>query len=69
MLLDDTSTIDAHNLPIWEGLANESQGFCVEVWLGVSGAEYSPINDEEVGIRGWQSLAFEDDGPWHGQLQ
>ena len=53
MLLDDTSTIDAHNLPLWKGLANESQGFCVKVWLGVGGAEYSPIDDEEVGVRSW----------------
>ena len=69
MLLDDTSTIDAHNLPFRESFTNESQGFCVEVWLGVSGAEYSPVDDEEVGICGWQSLTLEDDGPWHGQLQ
>ena len=53
MLLDDATAVDANDLAFREGLANESQGFCVKVWLGVSGAEYSPIDDEEVGVGSW----------------
>lgn len=50
VLLDDCSTVDAHNLSIRECLANDAQGFGVKVRLGVGGHEDSAIDDEVVGI-------------------
>ena len=38
MLLDDTLTVDANDLPVREGLTDQSQGLCIEVWLVVGNA-------------------------------
>ena len=68
MLLDDAAAVDAHDLTGWEGFANEAQGLCVEIRLVVCGHQHSAIDDEEIGVGGWQALALEDDGAWHRQF-
>ena len=52
MLLDNTSTIDAHDVTIGESLAYQAQGLGIEIGLGVSGTEYGTIDNQEMGIGG-----------------
>ena len=68
MLLDDTSTVDAYDLPARECLSNQTQGLCIEVWLVIGRTEHSPIDHEEVRVGGRQSLALEEDRAGHRQL-
>ena len=68
MLFDDTLTVDANDLPVREGLTYQSQGLCIEVWLVVGRTEHSPIDHEEVGVGGRQSLALKEDRAGHRQL-
>jgi len=68
MLLDDTLTVDAYDLPVREGLAYQSQGLSIEVWLVIGRTEHSPIDHEEVGVGGRQSLALKEDRAGHRQL-
>lgn len=69
MLLDDTLTVDANDLPVREGLTNQSQGLSIEVWLVIGRTEHSSIDHEEVGVGGRQSLALKEDRAGHRQLQ
>ena len=68
MLLDDTSTIDANDLPSRESFANHTHSLSIEVRLIVGWHKYCTINDEEVSIGGRKSLTFENDSLWHRQL-
>lgn len=68
MLLDDTLTVDANDLPVREGLTYQSQGLCIEVWLVVGRTEHSPIDHEEVRVGGRQSLALKEDRAGHRQF-
>ena len=69
MLLDNTSTVDANNLPIRESLANQSQRLSIKVGLVIGRTEHGTVDDKEIGIGGRQPVtAFVVDGPWHGQL-
>ena len=68
MLFDDTLTVDANDLPVREGLTYQSQGFSIEVWLVVGRTEHSPIDHEEVGVGGRQSLALKEDRAGHRQF-
>jgi hypothetical protein len=52
MLLDNTSTIDAHDVAIGECLANQAQGLGIEIGLGVCGTEDGIIDDQEIGVCG-----------------
>ena len=56
VLTDDGATVDAHNLAVREGLANDSYCLCVEVGLGVSGYEYGTIDDQIVGVGGRKTV-------------
>ena len=63
----DRAAVDGNHLPVGESLANQADGFGVEVWLSVGRTEYGAVEDEEVGIGGWQSLAAVIDGARHRQ--
>ena len=69
VLTDDGATVDAHNLAVREGLANDSYCLCVEVGLGVCGYEYGTIDDQIVGVGGRQAVVAVVDGAGQGQLQ
>ena len=56
MLFDDGSAVDAHDLPVWESLANDAHRLCVEVGLRIGRHEDGTIDDEVVGIGGRQSV-------------
>ena len=68
MLLDDTSTVDAHDGSAGESLADDAEGLSVEVGLGIGGAEHGSVDDEEVGVGGWQPFALADDGAGMGSF-
>ena len=48
MLFDDTTAIDGDHLTVGECLANQSEGDGIKVWLVIDGAEYSPVDNQEV---------------------
>ena len=58
MLADDGTTVDGDDLPAWEGLSDEAEGFCVEVGLVVGRTEHCPVDDEEIGVGRWQTVVF-----------
>ena len=58
MLPNEHTTVDADDLAVRECFLQLRQGFCVLVWLGVSGNQHGAIDDEEVGVGGWQTVAL-----------
>ena len=68
MLFDDASTVDADNFPVGEGLADDVQGFGIEVGLSVSGTEHSAVDDEEIGIGSGEPVSVFVDRTGHGQF-
>ena len=68
MLFDDTTAIDGDNLTVGESLANQSEGDGIKVWLVIDRTEYSPVDNQEVSVSGWQPLALEKDGSGHGEF-
>jgi hypothetical protein len=52
MLFDNATTIDGYDLTLRESLANQTEGFCIEIRLGISGTEYGTVDNQEVGICG-----------------
>jgi hypothetical protein len=68
MLFDNATTIDGYDLTIRESLANQTEGLCVEIRLGVGGTEHSTVDDQEVGIRGRQTIVLIIDRTRHGEL-
>ena len=68
MLLDDTPAVYPHDFPPWEYIANQVQRFFIQIGLSVGRTEYGAIDDEEVGIGGWQAHPFVVDRSRHWQL-
>ena len=56
MLDDDRATVDADNLAVGEGVSDYSCCLGVEVVLGVGGIEHRSVDDEEIGVGGWQTF-------------
>ena len=56
VLADDSAAVDGDHLPVGEGLRDEAEGLGVEVGLVVGRAEYCPVDDEEIGIGGRQTI-------------
>ena len=56
MLDDDRATVDADNLAVGEGVSDYSCCLGVEVGLGVGGIEHRSVDDEEIGVGGWQTF-------------
>ena len=56
-MLDDYRTaVDADNLAVGEGVSDYSCCLGVEVGLGVGGIEHRSVDDEEIGVGGWQTF-------------
>ena len=68
MLFDNATTIDGYDLTIRESLADQTKCFCVEIGLGLGGTEHGTNDDQEVGIRGRQTIVLIIDGSRHGEL-
>lgn len=56
MLTDDGPTINAHNLAIGEGFANDAHGLCVKVGLCVGGYQNGTIENQIVSVCGRQAV-------------
>ena len=56
VLLDDSPRIHSHHLMLGEGLANHTQRLDVVVWLVVGRHDDGPVDDQEIGISGWQAI-------------
>ena len=69
MLFDDTSTVNAHDLSVREGLSDNPEGLLIEIGLVISRTEHRPIHYQEVGIGGRESLALKDNRSGRRQLQ
>jgi hypothetical protein len=69
VLLDDSTAVDAHNLPVGKCLSDDAQSFCVEIGLVVGGYQHCTIDDQIVGISCRQTVAIVIDGTWQREFQ
>lgn len=70
MLLDDGPRVHSHHLVIGEGLADHLQRLGVVVWLVVGRHDDCPVDNQEIGISGWQAIPLlVEDGIGHRQAQ
>ena len=58
VLADDGATVDADDVSVGEGLADDAHGFLVEVGLVVGGYQDGTIDDEVVGIGGGEAVCW-----------
>lgn len=58
VLADDGPAVDAYDVPVGEGLADDAHGFLVEVGLVVGGYQDGTIDDEVVGIGGGEAVCW-----------
>lgn len=58
VLLDEAAAVDAHNLAVGESLANNAQGLCIKIGLGIGRYQYGIVDDQKVGIGGRQAVAM-----------
>ena len=56
MLDDYRATVDANYLAVGECVGDYSSSLGIEVGLRVGGIEHCPVDDEEIGIGGRQTL-------------
>lgn len=61
--------IDADDVEAGESERDGLAGQCIEVGLVVGGHEYGTVDDDEVGVGGWQPFAIVEDGVGHGKPQ
>lgn len=69
MLADDGERIYTDDFSVWEGELNLLFSFLVFLRLVVSRVNHGSIQDEEVGVGSWQSIAIIIDCVWHWQFQ
>ena len=60
VLLDDGTTVDADDLAVGIGLANDTEGLGVEVGLGIGGHQDGAIDDQVVGVGGGKAVTVSD---------
>ena len=60
VLLDDGTTVDADDLAVGIGLANDTEGLGVEVGLGIGGHQDGAIDDQVVGVGGGETVTVSD---------
>lgn len=65
VLTDDDTGVDRDDVPTGEGFADDAAGCGIEVGLGVGRHEDGSVDDEEIGVGGWQSLIIVVACPWH----
>ena len=68
MLLNHGPAVNTNNFPVRKSLTDSAQSLCVEVGLVISGHQHSPVDNQVVGIGGWQTLTFVVDGAGQRQL-
>ena len=56
MLDNQWTTVDADYLAVGECVGNNCGSLGVEVGLGVGGIEHRSVDDEEIGVGGWQTF-------------
>ena len=70
VLADDGAAVDAYDVAIGEGLADDVHGLLVKVGLTVGGYEDGTVDDQIVGVGGGQPLGIVVvDGAGQGQAQ
>ena len=60
VLLDDSATVNANNLAVGEDLTDDAHGLCIEVGLRIGRYQYRTVDDELVGIGGWETVTVND---------
>ena len=60
VLLDDGTTVDADDLAVGIGLANDTEGLGIEVGLGIGGHQDGTIDDQVVGVGGGETVTVSD---------
>ena len=58
MLLDNRCGIQGNDFAVGKGCPNDVKGLLIQFVLLISWNYHRPINDNEVGVSGWQTLAF-----------
>ena len=69
MLADDGERIYTDDFSVWEGELNLLFSFLVFLRLVVSRVNHGSIQDEEIGVGSWQSIAIIIDCVRHWQFQ
>ena len=69
VLADDGERIYTDDFSVREGELDLLSGFLVFLWLVVGRVNHGSIQDEEVGVSGWQSVAIIIDCVRHRQFQ
>ena len=62
MLFDDGTTVYTNDFSIGIGLANDVERISIQVGLVVGGYQYGTIDNQIVGIGGWQAVLTIIDG-------
>ena len=68
MLLDDGTAVYADDFAVGIGFANDAQGLGIEVGLCIGRYEYGAIDNQIVGVGGWQALCLVIDRMGQGKL-
>ena len=68
MLFDDGTTVYTNDFSIGIGLANDVERISIQVGLVVGGYQYGTIDNQIVGIGGWQAVLTIIDGAGQGKL-
>ena len=50
MLFDDATTIDGDHQPVGESLSDQSDGYSVEIGLGIDRTEHGSVDDQEISV-------------------
>ena len=65
MLAHYHTSVDADDVETGESERECLAGQCIEIGLVVGGDEHGSIEDDEVGVSGWQPVAVVEDGAGH----
>ena len=68
MLFDDGATVYTNDFSIGIGLTNDAESFGIKVGLVVGGYQYGTIDNQIVGVGGWQAVLTIIDGAGQGKL-
>ena len=58
MLLDDGTTVNANNLPVWECLPYNAHGLFVQIGLIVGRHQYGTVHHKIVGVGRRQTVSI-----------
>ena len=69
MLFNHGCGIYRNDVAVGEGCPNDVECLLIQFVLLIGRNYHRPINDNEVGVSGWQTLTFVVDGFGHGESQ